>query len=232
LFADEERVLISALQHYLFCPRQCALIHVEGAWAENYLTASGRILHERTDSGFRETRGDMHRATSLRLFSSRLGLTGVADVVEYFRVNGLLDRDGTSCAVQLPGLQGWWRPFPVEYKRGKPKEHRADEVQLCAQALCMEEMHSVRIDAGALFYGETRRRVDVSFDSSLRELTEETVASVRQLLRNGETPRAIRHKGCDACSLVEVCCPAQGATGVSVRAWLDCRVRDMLGVVK
>lgn len=221
-------VLISALQHYLFCPRQCALIHVEGVWSENFLTASGRILHERTDSGVRETRGDVHRATSLRLFSSRLGLTGVADVVEFFRVNEPHGPTGAAWAVQLTGSQGWWRPFPVEYKRGRPKERRADEVQLCAQALCMEEMYSVRIDVGALFYGEMRRRVDVSFDSSLRELTEEMVASVRRLLVDGKTPSVDRHTGCDACSLVDICCPEQIAVGTSARDWLDRRIRQEL----
>ena len=159
MYEDGECVMISALQHYLFCPRQCALIHVENIWSENYLTSAGRVMHERVDSGVMETRHDIHLATSLRLVSRRLGITGVADIVEFHRVMEQNDRaidDAERTAVRLPRRDGWWRPFPVEYKRGKPKPHRADEVQLCAQAICLEEMLSLKVEKGALFYGETR----------------------------------------------------------------------------
>jgi len=221
LFADEEMVLISALQHYLFCPRQCALIHIEGAWSENYLTASGRVLHERVDGGVRETRREVHVATSLRLFSRRLGLMGVADVVEFHRVDAPTDARGVRVAAPLKGREGVWRPFPVEYKRGKPKPHRADEVQLCAQALCLEEMLGVTIGEGALYYGMTRRRQGVAFDEGLRNMTEETAASVHRLLGEGKTPLPVYAEGCSACSLFDYCQPERMSPGEGARAWLD-----------
>ncbi len=215
-----ELVMLSSLQHFLFCRRQCALIHVECQWSENFLTASGRRLHERTDSAVHETRRDLHRATSLKLVSEKYGLMGIADVVEFIRQDGPCDDAGAVCAAKLNGLTGWWRPFPVEYKRGKPKVHHADEVQLCAQALCLEEMLGVTIRNGALFYGETRRRVDVQFDESLRKLTLETAEAVRAMLALGETPPPIPSKSCEACSMIEVCQPYEVSTKPSARAWV------------
>jgi len=224
--SDGTVVMLSALQHYLFCPRQCALIHVEDAWDENYLTVSGRQLHERSDSGVCETRSDVHRATSLRLFSRRLGLAGVADVVEFHAVGAVLD--GNKTGAVLPGRRGLWHPFPVEYKRGKPKSHRADEVQLCAQALCLEEMLNVSIEKGALFYGETRRREDVVFDESLRALTEETATAVRKLLEEGVTPEPVFTPGCEACSLAGRCQPQICAKRDCVDKWVRDRVDSIL----
>lgn len=218
---DEPPVMLSALQHYLFCPRQCALIHLEGAWRENFLTASGRQLHERVDRRGGETRRDVHLATALRLVSNRLGLTGVADMVEFHRQESEFDAEGRCVAAKLPGRGGLWRPFPVEYKRGAPKSHRADEVQLCAQALCLEEMLKVVIPAGALFYGETRRRMDVPFDEVLRSLTEDVAAKVHELLKTGITPPPEQMKGCRACSLVDTCRPENIGKGVSARRWID-----------
>ena len=217
---DESPVLLSALQHYLFCPRQCALIHLEGVWTENFLTASGWQLHGRVDCRSGETRKGVHLATALRLMSNRLGLTGVADMVEFHRQETRFDANGACVATLLPGLRGFWRPFPVEYKRGTPKPHRADEVQLCAQGLCLEEMLGVSISAGALFYGETRRRTDVPFDTELRSLTEDVAASVHELIRNGETPQPVLTKGCKACSLFDQCRPEDvGGVGL-VQRWI------------
>ena len=218
---DEPPVMLSALQHYLFCPRQCALIHLEGAWSENFLTASGRQLHERVDRRGGETRRDVHLATALRLVSNRLGLTGVADMVEFHRQESEFDAEGRCVAAKLPGRGGLWRPFPVEYKRDAPKSHRADEVQLCAQALCLEEMLKVVIPAGALFYGETRRRMDVPFDEVLRSLTEDVAAKVHELLKTGITPPPEQMTGCRACSLVDTCRPENIGKGVSARRWID-----------
>ena len=216
----ESPVMLSALQHYLFCPRQCALIHVEGVWSENYLTAAGRQLHGRVDRKGCETRKDVHLATALRLVSNRLGLTGVSDMVEFHRQDAPCDVSGRRLAVRLPGRTGFWRPFPIEYKRGAPKTHRADEVQLCAQALCLEEMLCVSIASGALFYGETRRRVDVLLDDELRELTEDIVAKVHALIRIGETPPPVLTKGCRSCSLYEQCRPEDVGGRDSVRRWI------------
>lgn len=217
---DKPAVMLSALQHYLFCPRQCALIHVEGVWSENFLTSAGRRLHERVDRRGGETRKDVHLATALRLFSKRLGLTGVADMVEFHRQETPTNENGKTVAARLPGRSGFWRPFPVEYKRGAPKRHRADEVQLCAQALCLEEMLGVAIAAGALFYGETRRRTDVAFDPELRSLTEEVARNVHTLIRTGITPSPILTKGCQACSLVDVCRPGEVGGRDSACRWI------------
>ena len=227
MIADDELIMISALQHYLFCRRQCALIHVEGAWSENYLTAAGRLLHERVDRVAGETRKDIHLATALRLVSTRLGITGVADMVEFHRVECETE-NGVRVASKLTRREGWWRPFPVEYKRGKPKEHRADEAQLCAQTLCLEEMTGVSIPRGALFYGETRRRVDVCFDEELRRLTCDTIRNVRELISSGVVPPPEETKGCASCSLFELCRPKEMRREQSAAKWLE---RAMMGAL-
>ena len=198
---EDDAIPLSALQHYLFCPRQCALIHVERQWQENQLTAEGRLLHDRVDQGGRETRNGIRTVRSLPLRSLRLGLVGVADAVE---------------------LRGPERaPFPVEYKRGRPKAHRADEVQLCAQALCLEEMVETAIPEGALFYGESRRRCPVVFDAPLRRLTEDTAEAVRAMAQSGRTPPPVyESRKCDSCSLLEACRPRRLTRPPSVSAWL------------
>ncbi len=207
---DADAIPLSALQHYLFCPRQCALIHVERLWAENVLTVEGRILHERSSKpGRRAERGDHRVAYGMPLGSRALGIAGVADVVE-------LVRDG-----------GRWRPYPVEYKRGRPKAHRADEVQLCAQALCLEEMFAAPVPEGALFYGKTRRRTAVPFDDELRALTRRVALETRALIAAGRTPRPVYEaRRCDACSLRELCRPKRLGRGGAVSAWLRARIEE------
>ena len=224
--SDETFVMLSALQHWLFCKRQCALIHVENAWSENRLTAVGRVLHERVDERKSETRRTLRQVTAVRLVSRRLGVSGIADMVEFHLADSERDATGVKVAAALPGVSGFWRPFPVEYKHGKPKSHRADEVQLCAQAICLEEMLGVSIPAGALFYGETRRRTDVVFDAELRALTEEAARSVRALIASGETPMPKFGKWCSSCSLVEECRPKLLSSRRSARAWLDCALAE------
>lgn len=224
----EDFAMISALQHYMFCKRQCALIHLEGVWAENWLTATGRVMHERVDARCSESRRDVRQATALRLFSRRLGVAGIADMVEFHRADSEFDAEGRKVAVRLPGASGFWQPFPVEYKRGKPKEHRSDEVQLCAQAFCLEEMLDVEIPAGALFYGATRRRTDVVFDPELRRLTQEVADGVRALLDSGKTPPPEFGKRCAACSLVEECQPQTLSSRRSARAWLDRAIEEAM----
>lgn len=180
-------VSLSALQHYAFCPRQCALIHNEQAWAENYLTAQGRVLHQRVDGGEPETRKGVRFERSVQLSAQHLGLTGIADMVE--------------CELKTGKLT------PVEYKRGKPKPTAIDEIQLCAQALCLEEMTGQTIDKGSLWYGQTRHRVVVLFSDALRQETLHIIAQVRELLISGQTPLPVYGKHCKACSLVELCQP-------------------------
>ncbi|KPQ01761.1 MAG: CRISPR-associated RecB family exonuclease Cas4 [Rhodobacteraceae bacterium HLUCCA12] len=190
---------LSALQHWLFCPRQYALIHIERLWAENRFTAEGRVLHERADAGRSETRPGIRTLRGVEIRSERHGLSGVADVVE---------------------LRGG-RPFPVEYKRGQLKSHRADEVQLCAQALCLEEMFACDIREGALFYGKRRRREIVQMDADLRALTLDTAQAVRACRASGELPRpAYDPVRCDRCSLYDACRPRLGARRSGVAAWL------------
>lgn len=194
---------LSALQHLLYCERQCALIHVERVWVENRYTAEGRLLHERSDAGGTEVRGDVRIARGLGLRSERLGLIGRADVVELHRAP---EGDETGGA-ELPGVVGRWRPVPVEYKRGRPKDRRCDEVQLCAQALCLEEMLDVAIPEGALFYGKTRRRTRVVFDRALREQTERAARRARELIASAELPPPVADDRCTRCSLLDVCLP-------------------------
>lgn len=197
-----EPIPISALQHAVYCLRQAALIHLERLWAENRMTAEGDVLHAVADKGgARKARG-IRRVLSLPLASTRLNLTGVADLVEF-----------------APGADGE-TAFPVEYKRGKPKRHRADEVQLCAQALCLEEMTGRPVEQGALFYAQTKRRVIVPFDADLRGLTEDTTAELAGVLASGVTPppTPLRSR-CRACSLIDLCRPDM--VGRPVIAWRD-----------
>ncbi len=210
MFAEADLLPVSALQHLPFCERQCALIHLEGLWAENVLTVEGKHLHEKAHApDAAEKRGDVYIARSLVLRSLRLGLAGQADVVEFH-----LDDSG----VALPFKTGKWCPFPVEYKRGKPKRNHCDEVQLCAQALCLEEMLDANIPAGALFYGQTRRRVDVCFDPLLRGETEAVAARLHALIKSGKTPHAVREPKCESCSLERLCLPdALGARRSAAR---------------
>jgi CRISPR-associated exonuclease Cas4 len=181
---------ISALQHAVYCLRQAALIHIERVWAENRFTAEGRVLHDVAHvAGARKSRG-VRRVNALPLACRRLNIAGVADVVEFH------DSSNGETA------------FPIEYKRGKPKLHRADEVQLCAQALCLEEMTGRAVPEGALFYGETRRRVAVPFDAELRQLTEDTALAFGALVAEGRTPPPVwKAARCRACSLIELCRP-------------------------
>jgi CRISPR-associated exonuclease Cas4 len=214
MFPEDDLLPLSALQHLLFCERQCALIHLEQVWAENPLTVEGKHLHERVDEAAGESRGDLRIARGLALRSLRLGLSGKSDVVELYRAP--VD-DPTAAAV--PGLAGRWRLVPVEYKRGKPKSHRADEVQLCAQGLCLEEMLGTTVERGALFYGKTRRRLEVAFDAELRRITEQAATRLHQLIASGQTPPPVREPKCDQCSLYDLCMPEAPAT--SARRFLD-----------
>ena len=209
--SEDDLVPISALQHYLYCPWQWALIHLEQIWTENVLTAQGRLLHQRSDRPTSEQRKGVRSVTAMRLQSLEHGLVGVADVVEFHQQN-----DGTE------------RVFPVEYKRGKPKAHRADEVQLCAQALCLESMLGVKVEEGAIFYGATRRRCLVHLDDELRELTLHVVRALQDLMMTGKTPSAKYDAGrCDRCSLIDDCQPKWTGMERDVNEWLD----QQLGVL-
>ncbi|HEY2584554.1 MAG TPA: CRISPR-associated protein Cas4 [Tepidisphaeraceae bacterium] len=232
MFSDDDLLPISALQHLLYCERQCALIHLERLWAENRFTVEGRHLHERADAGKREARPGGRTARAVPLWSYELGLFGMADVIEYaaaplatghsqLATNNPQPTTGNSQPATSPV------PFPVEYKRGKPKAHDADRVQLCAQAMCLDEMLGVPVPAGALFYGRTRRREDVAFDAALRALTTETAARLHELLAGGQTPPAVyERRKCERCSLKSQCLPRLPAGRAA--GFLDRQLREVL----
>jgi len=203
MYSPDDLIQLSALQHMVFCPRQCALIHVEQTWAESRLTAEGRIMHEHVHEEGNESRGNVRIERGVSLRSLRLGLIGKADVVEFHR-----QPDGA------------WLPFPVEYKRGKPKADDCDKVQLCAQAMCLEEMLDVHIPGGAIFYGRTRRRLDVAFDDALRRETEDTAKNTHNLIEAGKTPPPVYVKRCESCSLLADCLPKTIQKRRSVKNYL------------
>ncbi|MCH8867468.1 MAG: CRISPR-associated protein Cas4 [Proteobacteria bacterium] len=215
MFSEDELLPISALQHLLFCERQAALIHIERLWAENRLTVEGRHLHEKTHGGnagprgggLIEVRRGVRIARGMRLRSFHLGLWGIADVVE------MHTRDKNGDPLDPP------RPFPVEYKRGRPKRGDFDRVQLCAQALCLEEMLGVKVSDGAIFYARTRRRESIVLNAALRKQTAQTAARLHDLIAASVTPTARREKKCDRCSLLHLCMP-EVTSGRSAAAYL------------
>jgi len=206
MFSEDDLLPLSGLQHLLFCERQWGLIHIEQQWEENRLTAEGRILHDRVHDAGTEARVDLVTARGLSVRSLRLGLTGQG--------------------ARLAGREGWWRPFPVEYKRGRPKADACDEVQLCAQGICLEEMLGVEIPSGALFYGAERRRKGIDFSGSLRAQTEELARRMHQLYAARATPPAVYSKKCERCSLIGRCLPAAVSKRDAVKRYLSRALRD------
>ena len=198
-YEEDDYLLLSGLQHFAFCRRQWALIHIEELWVENLRTAEGRLLHERAhDTSVRERRGDVITVRGVSVSSPALGVSGQCDVLEYHA-----DPNG----IPLPDAEGMWLPYPVEYKRGSSKENPADRLQLCAQAMCLEEMLCCDIPEGALFYGETRRRERVVFSDELRGQVRSCLEEMHRLYRRGYTPKVKESKACSACSLKEQCLP-------------------------
>ena len=207
VYSEEDFLPLSALQHFIFCERQCALIHIELVWEENYYTAQGRNLHERVDQGGERLGKEVKIEYSVPLRSFELGLVGKADVVEYH----LREDAGKKL----------WVPYPVEYKRGRPKKDDSDKVQLCAQALCLEEMTGLKIKEGALFYGKTRRRFQIDFDMVLRETTKKVSEKLHLFIEAGKTPPPRYAKKCDRCSLIDVCMPKKMGNKGTVNNYLQ-----------
>lgn len=211
MFPEDQLIPISALQHYLYCPRQCALIHVERAWAENRFTAEGRVLHERAHDGPDESRHGVRITRGMPVRSTAIGLVGQCDVVEFHENEKVV---------------------PIEYKRGKPKAHRADEVQLCAQALCLEEMRKLpdgSIATGDLYYGKTRRRKAVPLDDGLRDLTKKIASEVHRMIVERTTPQAeYEPKRCDSCSLIDLCAPKALRFRRGAEAWFERQLQSRL----
>lgn len=203
--------MLSELQHFAYCRRQWALIHIEQQWQDNARTVDGNLMHQRAhDEKQIEKRGDTLIMRGLRVRSERMNAVGICDVVEFHqRENG----------ITLPTYMGTWQPYPVEYKRGSPKEYEADELQLCAQAMCLEEMLLCNIPEGSLYYGETRRRKIVQLTLDLRSRVESMLDEMQQYLQRGYTPKVKPNKGCKACSLKDLCLPQLQRT-ISVANYL------------
>jgi CRISPR-associated exonuclease Cas4 len=246
MFDEDQFIPISALQHWLYCPRQCALIHVEQAWAENKFTAEGRVMHENAHEGADETKAGVRITRGMPVVSQQLGITGQCDVVEFhsasgnfkFEISDLRGRDADAESEapfksQISNLKSTRSVTPVEYKRGKPKAHHADEVQLCAQGMCLEEMLGITIERGCLYYGEKRRRTDVVFDDELRDLVRQTAEEIRACLTSGITPTAeYDARRCDACSLIDLCQPHAMRLKNGAAAWFSANLKSEIPNLK
>ena len=202
-YDDDQMLMLSGIQHYMFCPRQWALIHVEQQWADNRLTAEGEALHKNVDNpSYRQKNGDTITLRGVHIASHALGLYGVCDAIE------LLPSETKDNAIKHPKYSGYWRLYPVEYKRGHRKPDERDAVQLTAQVMCLEEMYEIQIPEAALFYYETRRREVVTIDEPLRHLTRELSEAMHKTFDNGITPQVVPQQGCKNCSLIDICSPA------------------------
>lgn len=202
MYSEEEMLMLSGIQHFVFCPRQWALIHIEQVWAENRFTAEGHILHERADNPFyRQKNGDIVSLRSVAISSKALGLYGLTDVVE------LQPSEKSENSITHPLYSGYWKPCPIEYKRGRTKPDERDEVQLTAQVMCLEEMHNIKIDHAFLFYGETRRREEIVIEERLRLLTQQYADEMHRIYISGTIPKALKGRKCVNCSLIDICLP-------------------------
>lgn len=216
-YEEVDYLQLSGLQHFAFCRRQWALIHIENQWEENLRTIEGNIIHERVhDDTKREHRGDRIITRGMRVYSRNLGISGACDAVEFIR---------SETGISLAGLDGKYQPYPVEYKKGKPREDHANDLQLCAQAMCLEEMLCCEIPEGALFFGEMRRRVKVALTQELREEVRAALKEMHQMYQRQYTPIVKRTKACNACSLKDICLPALMKKR-SVSAYYKARLED------
>ena len=216
MYSEDEYLMLSGLQHFMFCRRQWALIHIEQQWAENYRTADGRVMHRNVhDASLHEKRGDTVTARAMAVSSARLGLSGECDAVEFRKDSG---------GIEIFGLDGRYSVTPIEYKRGAPKADESDIMQLAAQAMCLEEMLCCDIPVGYLFYGDTRHRLKVEIDAALRSRVEKVVCEMHDMFSRRYTPKVKRSKACNACSLKEICLPVL-CSEKSAEKYM----RDMLG---
>ncbi|MGC8908926.1 MAG: CRISPR-associated protein Cas4 [Desulfomonilaceae bacterium] len=223
MYEEDELLPISGLQHYVFCRRRAALIFLEQVWDENAFTAEGSIVHEKVHSAPDEWQRGLRVTRGLRLRSLSLGLIGQADVVELRQRSSAMGVDDAWPETEEDPLiahVGEARLFPVEYKRGKARHEKSYEVQLCAQALCLEEMLQTKVDQGAIFYSSSGRRVVVTFDESLREMTRDAAQKFHLLIREGVTPRVRYERKCEKCSLLSLCLPRVTGTKRLVKRYL------------
>ncbi len=219
MYAEEDYIMLSGIQHFAFCRRQWALIHIEQQWEENYKTTAGELMHKKAhEEGSFEKRGDLLVTRGLRIASHELGFSGQCDVVEFHQ-----DKNG----ITVFGYDGKWSLVPVEYKHGRPKEHNADELQICAQAICLEEMFQTSIDEGFLYYGENRRRSKVIFGADLRNEVKNISNEMHELFHKGYTPKVKPSKQCKACSLENLCVPKLQKI-VKVSTYIEQSIHDSI----
>ena len=202
MYTEDEMLMLSGIQHFVFCPRQWALIHIEQVWSDNRLTMEGQLLHQQADDPFyRQKNGECVSLRSVSIASKVLGLYGFTDVVE------LRPSDSETSCIQHPSYPGFWKPFPIEYKRGHSKPDERDEVQLAAQVICLEEMHNIKINKGYLFYWENRRREEVLIADALRKMTKQYADEMHRIYKSGTVPKAEKCRKCYNCSLLGICLP-------------------------
>jgi len=209
MYFEEDWIPLSALQHYIFCPRQCALNYVEKVWVENYLTAAGRMMHHKTEEYIKESRNDVILEYGVEIASLDQRVFGMADAVEY--------------QYRTRKKEELLTAIPIEYKRGKAKSDESDTIQLCAQALCLEDMLSLHIEAGFLFYFSNREKIEIGFDCSLRAHTKSCIREVHSLFKTGNVPHANFTQQCKSCSMLDVCFPGSAGRGKSVRRYIGQR---------
>ena len=206
MYSEDDMLMLSGIQHYRFCPRQWALIHLEQQWDDNRLTIEGQLLHKHVDDPFyRQKCGDHITLRSVSIASKELGLYGISDAIELQPSENIAD------TIQHPKYPGQWLPVPVEYKHGKPKKHEVDEVQLAAQAMCLEEMYGIHIAYGSFFYAEIRHRVEVEITPRLRDIVRECATEMHHIFQSRCIPKASYGKHCDRCSLKNICLPEVNA---------------------
>ncbi|MDR0484159.1 MAG: CRISPR-associated protein Cas4 [Alphaproteobacteria bacterium] len=203
MYQEDDLLMISGIQHLAFCERQFSLIHVEEQWQENILTITGSLIHQKVDNPYIvEKRNDTITARSIKVASYKLGLTGIIDVIEFKK------SDSPTNCIEIPKYKGFWQPLVMEYKRGKPKDIDCDKAQVCASAMCLEEMHNIKLEEGSIFYNATKHREPVFFTQELRDNVINYAKKMHYLYDNGITPKAILNKSCKSCSMNEICMPS------------------------
>lgn len=216
MYSEDEMLMLSGIQHFRFCQRQWALIHIEQQWNENRLTIEGQILHKHVDDPFyRQKCGDMITLRSVNIASHELGLYGISDAIELVPSQSLQD------SILHPKYPGRWQPIVIEYKHGKPKKDKSDEVQLAAQTMCLEEMYSININYGIFFYGELRHRVCIDITDELRDIVRQCAKSMHEIFNKGIIPKAEYVKHCEKCSLIDICMPKTATKCNTVNTYLN-----------
>lgn len=216
MYSEDDMLMLSGIQHFRFCPRQWALIHIEQQWEDNRLTIEGQIMHEHVDDPFyRQKCGDQITLRAVNIASHELGLYGVSDAIE------LLPSSDINDTILHPKYPGRWKPIVIEYKHGRPKKNEVDEVQLAAQTMCLEEMYNIHISYGIFFYGEIRHRINVGITDELRHIVRQCAKEMHVIFSNTIIPKAEYGKHCDKCSIKDICMPKIATNCTTVNTYLN-----------